>query len=242
VCDTVASLVADKCDRALLLGATPELTRVGLRVVSVEWKREMLAFVWPGNDAGRQAVQADWRELPYGAASFSCAIGDGSLNCLEYPCGYRRVATELSRVLRPAGRVVIRVFTTPPEAGSYDTIRAVTFAGGVRSVHALKWLLAGAIRCQGRDPNVPARAIAAAFNRWFPNRVALKRATGWTADEIAQIEAFENLPDVFSFPTRDEVLLAMQGPFTNGRWVPAGDYELADRCPIVVMDNRGDAA
>src|SRR5215475_2436133 len=97
VCDAVTSLVADKCDRALLLGATPELTRVASRVASVEWKRETLAFVWPGNDAGRQAVQADWRELPYGDASFSCAIGDGSLNCLEYPRGYRHVGAELSR-------------------------------------------------------------------------------------------------------------------------------------------------
>jgi len=236
VCDLVQRLTAGHSGRTLLLGVTPQLAVVSPPTIAVDRSSGSLTCIWPGNDATRCAVQGNWLDLPFPRASFTGAIGDGSLNCLEFPHEYRRVLRELARVLRSGGRIVVRVYATPSRCESLAQVRERTLAGRVSNVDALKWRLAHALCTARQDANLPVRAIWAAFNQAFPDRPALLRATGWTDDDLAHVDAYEMLPDVFSFPTLDQLAgVVAESAFTSHFAETAG-YELADRCPILVMD------
>jgi hypothetical protein len=86
--------------------------------------------------------------------------------------------------------------------------------------------------------NVARAAIKHAFDETFPDRAALLRGSGWTEDDLAAIDWYKDVPDIISFPTAEEILAVVPQAFTNRRFAPSGTYELAERCPIVVMDYR----
>lgn len=239
VCASLERLIASHRARVLLLGLTPELTELGHRTVAVDWSASALAFIWPGNSPTRRALRADWMDLPSVARAFSAAVGDGSLNCVEYPAGYRRVCRELARAVQPGGRIVIRMYLTPSQPEPLSAVRSLTLAGKVRSIHGLKWRLAHAISAERGDPNVAVVSILDAFNRLFPDRAALRDATGWTADDVTWIDAYDGLPDIFSFPTAVQALSAVSRELHRPRLIASGTYELADRCPLLVADVAG---
>src|SRR4051812_32451605 len=162
VCDVVRLLTADYAGRTMLLGVTPELAIVAQRTIAVEWSRASLDRIWPGNDAARSAVQGNWLNLPFRRGSFVAAIGDGSLNCLDYPDGYRRAFRELTRVIRPGGRIVVRLYVTPEHAESLSDIRSEAIGAQVGNMDALKWRLAHALCAARQEVNLPVRAIWAA--------------------------------------------------------------------------------
>ena len=176
--------------------------------------------------------------LPCPERSFSAALGDGSLNCLEYPSAYQRLFRELARVVQPGGRVAIRVYVTPDPCESTAAVRGLTMAGRVETIHALKWRLANALCAERVQPNVSVQCILDVFNREFPDRRALRCATGWTDFELAQIDAYDGSFDVYSFPTMKQILASITDDFDTPRLVPSGTYELAERCPLLVMDVR----
>lgn len=238
VCVALRDLLAGQRDRALLLGVTPELSGIGHDTVAVDRSDKMIAYIWPGNTETRRAVNANWLRLPLAAQSFSAALGDGSLNCIRYPSECASVYRELARVLRPGGRIAVRMYLTPEPGDSMSDVRSDTLAGRVDNIHELKWRLANAIAAERGDPNVSVQHIHDAFSRLFPDRNALSEAAGWTQEEIEQIDAYNGLPDVFNFPTPRQVLALIPDAFTNGRLVPAGTYPLAERCPILVMDRK----
>jgi SAM-dependent methyltransferase len=238
VCGAMRASLEGHRARVLLLGVTPELASIGVQTVAVDWSPTATTHIWPGTLPGRAAMRANWLDLPFEAAAFSGVAGDGSLNCLEFPRDYDRLFAQLARVVRPGGSVAIRAYTRPDRCEPVTTTCARATAGDIGSVHALKWLIAHAL-CDGRaTTNLPARDILDAFNRGLPDRAALADATGWSLDDIAQIDAYASLPDVFSFPTREAVLAIVPPAFAQVRFVDVGSYELADRCPILLLDRR----
>ncbi|HET9385858.1 MAG TPA: methyltransferase domain-containing protein [Gemmatimonadales bacterium] len=238
VCAALREQIAHDDARVLLLGVTPELADLSASTLAIDWSDNMLAHVWPGDTPTRRALKANWLHLPCPDRSFSAAIGDGSLNCLEYPCDYRRLFHELARVVRPGGRVAVRVYATPDPCESTAAVQGRAMAGRIGTIHALKWRLANALSAQATQPNVSVQSILDTFNRLFPDRLALRCATGWEESVIAQIDAFEGLPDVHSFPTLKQLLASITHEFEAPRLVPSGSYELAERCPLLVMDVR----
>jgi hypothetical protein len=232
----VATLVAGCKGRVLLLGVTPELAAIGSRIVAADWSASAVAKMWPGNGRARQALRANWLALPCGAGTFSAAIGDGSLNCLLYPRDYRHALGELARVVRPGGRIAIRLYTRPEIGESQSVIRTQALAGDVGTIHALKWRLAHAMCAERAVANVAVRDILATFNHMFPDRSALRGATAWTDEEIATVDAYRDLADVFSFPTVDQVLAVMPPWWGTARLEWPGRYELAERCPLLIID------
>jgi hypothetical protein len=165
-------------------------------------------------------------------------IGDGSLDCLNYPSGYTRIFSELARAMRPGARLAVRLYLTPEACEDVETVRVNTLSGRNKGFHALKWRLANAIAAERRDPNVPVREILRLFDRLFPDRTALSRVTGWPPDDIAEIDAYAPLPAVFSFPTARQVLETVPDAFADARFVAAGHYELAERCPILALERK----
>ena len=86
------------------------------------------------------------------------------------------------------------------------------------------------------DPNIAVRIVHDAFEASFADRNQLAEITGWRCDEIDTINVYRSSPEVYSFPTRQQCLSAIPGAFTNVRLIPAGTYELAERCPLLVME------
>jgi SAM-dependent methyltransferase len=236
VCGRVRGLTADRGGPVLVLGATPELATVAESTVAVDWSASALAHIWPGRAPGREAIRADWLRLPFADLSFVAAIGDGSLNCLDFPAGYRRLFDTLARIVRPGGRIVIRAFVAPEAGESLTRARGDAMAGGVRTVGAMKWRMAHLVCAEQRDPNVAAPSIADAFNRCFPDRAALGRATGWSDEDLEEMDGLADVRGSYSFPTSTQLLDVMPPSFGEVALRSSGTYELADRCPLLVAD------
>ncbi len=198
-------------------------------LVAVDRSSAMLDAVFP-RDRGA-AVVADWRALPYPAASFDWVIGDGCTCTLAFPDDYRALSRELGRVLVPDGELVLRLFAAPEVAESLDAITADLAAGRIGNFHVLKWRIAMAIQSPARA--VPVTAIRDAFDRLAPDRAALAAATGWSMATIATIDAYAGSDAHYSFPTRVEALAALVGFEEVACETPP--YELGDRCPTIVL-------
>jgi SAM-dependent methyltransferase len=239
IAEGLRQAIAGHAERVLLLGVTPELADLGAEVVGVDHSEMMIANIWPGDTERRRVVKADWLALPFPKGHFSAAIGDGSLNALSCPIAHRRLYEQLAHVIRPGGRFAVRLYKTPDRGEPLAVVRNSAVAGEIGSFHAFKWRLAMAIVAAAADPNIRVETIREVFNREFPDRAALASASGWPAADIDTIDVYKGSSEVYSFPTFDQLRTAIPDSFTDPRLVPVGSYELAERCPLVVMDLKG---
>ena len=214
----------------LLLGVTPELAVIRHPLVAIDWSAEMIAQVWPGNEAGRTVVRADWLDMPFAPGSFAAALGDGVVNMLPWPDSYYALAARLKEAVRPGGRIVLRCFTAPETPDALGALASELLNGSSSGFHAFKWRLAMA-SAQGK-PNLTMRHAWVAFERHFPDRERLSAATGWSLATIAEIDDYRASPMQKSFPTSTQLLQA----FPGARLTHSGEYELSERCPLLVID------
>ena len=238
VADAVRQAIAGLAGRVLLLGVTPELSDVAQRIEAIDRSETMIAHIWPGDSETRRASRGDWLDLAAPVGHFTAAIGDGSLNALTYPHGYRRLLDRLAEAVRPGGRFAVRTFVTPDPCESLEAVREAAMAGEIRTFHAFKWRLAMAMVTQAGDPNIEVARILEGFYRLVPDRSALAKATGWAAEDIDTIDVYRGSAEIYSFPTFTQLCAAVPDRFVNVRQVPSGTYELAERCPLIVMDVR----
>ncbi|MCC6918479.1 MAG: class I SAM-dependent methyltransferase [Alphaproteobacteria bacterium] len=234
----VARQIAGHEGHVLLLGVTPELSGLGRTMTAVDWSPQMVAHIWRGDSDGRRALLADWRALPAQPQPCTAAIGDGSLATLRWPDDYTAVFARFRDVLAPGARLAIRGYLTPDDPETLGQVRDATLAGDAGNFHALKWRVAMALAGAGPDPNVAVAAIRDAFDQAFPDRARLAEATGWPQATIDEIDAYRDSPAVYSFVTRDQMRAAAPPWLADLRFVPAGSYPLADRCPLIVADFR----
>jgi hypothetical protein len=122
---------------------------------------------------------------------------------------------------------------TPDAGETLAEVGAAALAGEVAGFHALKWRLAMALVHESGDPNLPVIRILEAFDRLFPDRAVLASATGWSLDEIAEIDAYREGAAVYSFPRRRDVAGTIGPAFGPVQFTDSGTYELAERCPLV---------
>lgn len=238
VVNALRSAIAGHDENVLLLGVTPELADAGRHVTALDSSEMMIATVWPGDSARRQAFKGDWLAMPFADGKFSGAIGDGSLSPMSWPDGQRRIFAELARVLRPGGRLVIRLFKQPDRGEPLAGVVASAWAGEIRNFHAFKWRLAMALVAASSTPNLTVQAILAAFEREFPDRRKLAAATGWPMAQIDTIDVYRGSAEVYSFMTLEQIRQTMPPAFTNPRLLDAGSYELAERCPLLITERR----
>ena len=236
VVEAMSRAIARHVGPTLLLGVTSELAGIAMDLTAVDRSPEMIRGLWPGDTEGRRATCANWLALPFANATFATAVGDGSLNALRYPEGYEQLFAELERVLVKGGRAVIRVFLRPQSPEPLADVCAAAQAGRFSSFHAFKWRFAMALAARAGDPNIAVRAIHEAFLAELPDRADLARRTGWEAPDIDTIDVYRDSSEVYTFPTADELFLAVPPRVQRTELRAAGTYELAERCPLLVLD------
>jgi SAM-dependent methyltransferase len=237
--DVVASFaqaIAGHDDRVLLLGTTRELAGLGKDLTAVDKSEGMIANGWPGDTEHRRARAANWLTLPFPKETITAVIGDGSANLARYPQDLRAFFAEMARVLMQGGVLALRVFARPEYPEAIGEIHEHVMRRGIASFHAFKWRLAMAVVAREGDPNIAVASIRDNFERMFYDRHALAEATGWPMADIETIDAYKGASDVYCFPTMGQFKSVIPDSFRAIRLMDSGSYELADRCPLLVME------
>ena len=236
VAAAVAHQISGYEARALLLGVTPEYAGLADNLVALDISPAMVGAIWPGDTGARRALVGDWLHAPFASGSFSCCIGDGSVSVLRYPDEVALLFAEVARLMRPGGKVASRVFARPARAETATRFRDDALAGRITNFYAFKWRLAMLLASEDNAYNVALRLVLDEFNRLFPDRDRLAQAAGWSRALIDEMDLYKGSPTVFSFATCERLAATAATSFVNIRFVPSGSYELAERCPLLVME------
>ena len=221
--------------RVLMLGITPDLLPIAQTTICVDISRRSIANLWPGDTATQKIVHGNWLTMPLNAREFTAVIGDGGIAGVplqDFPVLF----AQLAGVLVPGARLAIRIYETPEPGETIEQVRRNTMAGKIPGVHAFKWRLAMAMASQAKSSAVRLAHIHEIFEQQFPDRAALAAATGWSAEDFREIDAYAGVKPTYTFPTRREILAALPKEFSNPHFAVSGTYELAERCPILVAD------
>lgn len=219
----------------LSLGVTPEIANFGWAedcfLTAADASEVMIRAVWPGDGPQRRAVQASWLELPFAAGTFDLIVSDGGLVPLAAPGQLAALARELRRVLRPAGRVVMRHFIRPVPAESPADLVCAIAAGTIRGFHELKLRLVMAL---AQTPTgVRLADVWECFQQLFPDREALAARLGCQLEIIATIDAYRGREARYVFPGLAE--LAQTFARFSLAVGPAGHYPFAPCCPVFCL-------
>lgn len=228
--------------RVVVLGLTPQI--IGLdwppetRLCAVDHSPAMMRELWPPakGPSGAEAILADWCAMPMDAGSVDLVAGDGCYIALACPDRCAAMTREVQRVLRPGGQFVIRVFVRPENRESVAGIGARLERGAIGSVHALKLLLHAALHgASGVGTRLD--DVWRAWKSLPPPPAPLASRRGWTAAEVAGIEAYQGKETRYYLPTLAEFRAMVSSHFDELECSSA-DYELAERCPTFVLQSR----
>jgi hypothetical protein len=92
------------------------------------------------------------------------------------------------------------------------------------------------LAAKNRGFNVPFPAILDEFNAMFPDRDRLVRSTGWSREQIDAIDQYAVAPIMVSFPPCGVLSDVASKVFSDIRFVSSGTYEMAELCPLLVME------
>jgi len=223
----------------VVLGLTPEIIACAwpadITLSAVDHSAAMIQALWPpaNGPANSRVIVADWCAMPIPSGTIDLVAGDGCYALTTFPDGYEMLTREVCRVLRPAGRFVIRVFLRPDRPESITDIARARARGEIGSVHALKLRLLAALH----GTSGAGSRLADVWQAWTTMPAlpaALAGIRGWSAEEIAGIESYRGMEARYFLPTLAELrqTLGMSFREVECAW---GRHELADRCPTLVL-------
>ncbi len=227
--------MGNKPGRCLLLGVTPELAELAPNLTAIDNSAAMIDALWQSK---HPALLGDWLQLPFNSSSFDNIVGDGCLTLLEYPVQHENFFAQLSRVIAPGGRIFLRLFVSPEQRESREEVCAEALNGKMKSFHAFKWRLSMAIAAETTNHNLHVAETLATFNRFIPDRTQLASVTGWRTDEIETIDFYRDSTARYSYPTLSQVRDMIPNSLIETGLL-YGHYELAERCPILILQARG---
>lgn len=227
---------------AWLLGVTAEIAAArwmgDIDVVAAERVQAMIDSAWPGNTARRWVIRADWLHAPFPDESFDLVVGDGCLTVLSYPEGLTALLASVHRCLRADGRLMLRLFCLPDAAETPEAVMAALRAGEVGSLHAFKWRLAMAVQGAAGAHDVCPHEAWMVWNepRWSARKVA--EGLGWSPAQIGTIEYWRGSTARYVFMRFDQATEHLRRAGFDLVAVRNGSYELAERCPVLLLRRR----
>lgn len=228
--------------RAWLLGITSEIVAAPwlqkFDLFAVERVRAMIDAMWPGDTGQRQAICADWTRAPFPDDSFDLVIGDGCLMVVGFPDELSRLLESLHRILRSDGYLMLRLFCRPDIAEAPDAVIADLLAGRIGSFQAFKWRLAMAAQGLTDAPDV---AVDDVWQIWNAARIdthALAQACGWPPEQVRTMEFYRGSPARYNFMRFDDTIQHLRHAGFDLVATRTGSYELAERCPHVLLKKR----
>lgn len=216
----------------LLLGVTPELANLTPQLVALDNSADMIRALWPHD---RTSILGDWLDMPFVDCSFDHIVGDGCPVLLGFPAQCVRFFSEASRVLKPGGRMLLRAFVGAEMAETPKQVCQTALAGDIKSFHAFKWRLSMALSGQHSDYTFDIAQTLDYFDQLFPDREQLAIRTGWSMHDIATIDFYRDSSARYSYPTLSR-LRKIISPSLRETSVIYGSYELAERCPLLVLE------
>ncbi len=230
-----------RAPRALLLGVTPEIATLrwppGTQLLAVDRSAGMIEHVWPARAAPHGvAARGDWLKLPLADGARDVAIGDNPFTRYRYPQGHRAMLASLRRVLSADGLLVLRYFCGADRPERPAQVFAELRAGRIGNFHVFKWRLAMALQ-RRLEEGVPWGAVWDAWHAEVRDPEALMRELGWRVELLRTIEVNRGSADRVTFPTYAEVLRVLGEAFEPVQKI-VPDYELGERCPIVIARPR----
>jgi SAM-dependent methyltransferase len=227
---------------ALLLGVTPEIAAArwleGFQVVAAERDRNMIEAIWPGNSSGRLAVQADWRNAPLPSDRCDLVIGDGCLTVVEFPQGLSEVLGEVRRCLHAEGYLQLRLFCRPEVTETPDQVIAALLSGEIGSIHAFKWRLLMAVQGTDKSPDISVAEVWWIWNEVRSQARSRAEAYGWPPAEVGTMELYRGSAARYNFMTLKATVRELQQAGFELLATRTGTYELAERCPHVLLRKR----
>ena len=134
----------------------------------------------------------------------------------------------------------MRLFATPIVRESVQSVFDDLCAGVGETFDVFKWRLLMAAPADTEH----AVLLSDAFNLWNAadiDRSHLAAARGWERGTIDTIDAYRDSRVRLAFPPVDEALDRL-APYFRPIGQFTQSYELAERCPIVVLARDGDAS
>ena len=175
-------------------------------------------------------MQGDWLKIPFPDASFDLVLTDGGWAALGALDRIPVLSRELRRVLRLDGRVVARHYIRPDPPDSLDALTSAVASGKIREFNVLKLRLLLAMPPDPATGEVSLPAALDTFNQLFPDRTALARQLGCPLHVVGAIDAYRGRDAGYSFASPAQ--LAQLCPEFTLAAGSAGDYPLADCCPV----------
>jgi SAM-dependent methyltransferase len=226
--------LGDTPGECLLLGVTPELAQLSAHLTALDNSADMIRALWPQD---RRTLLGDWLDMPFDDAAFDHVVGDGCPVLLDHPLQHERLFAEAARVLKPGGRLVMRVFVCAEQTETPERVCAMALAGEIRGFHAFKWRLSMALAARSRDYTFCIADTLHTFEHLLPDRAQLAAVTGWSLQDIATIDFYRGSSARYSYPPLSALRSIVPLPLREIE-VRHGSYELAERCPILVWERR----
>lgn len=222
----------------LMLGVTPELAchrwAHEFQLRAIDASEVMIKAVWPGDTDCRKAFCGSWMNTPFADASFDLILSDCGLTPLAAPGQVAALGRELSRLLRPDGRVVMRHFAQSANPKPVDQLFQLVESGTVPSFHELKLRLLLAMAAM--TPAVRLGEAWECFKRQFPDRNQLAERLGCALEIISTIDAYRDQDARYAFPTLPELAQRFRDFSLSAG--PSASYPLAEFCPVFSLTPR----
>lgn len=225
--------------KLLLLGVTPEYATFpwsdDCSLTAVDNSQSMIRAVWPADAGNRTVLAGDWLQLPLSPGTFHLIVNDNGPTVV----GAGRLVElgrQLRRVLRPDGRVVMRLIIRPEIAESLDMVARLAWSGHIRNFHELKFRLLMAQQADDSARGVRLGDAWDSFTRLFPNRASLAAHLGCAREVVSTIDVYRESDDTYHFYSLAEV--ARDFADFELKLGPGGEYPFADRCPVFSLTPR----